>query len=380
MRHMLTLGSLMTLIVLGLLLASPTALAHMGDPGPPGSGMREPLTMDEAITVAERHLDRLGLHDVAPAEMMEFENHFFAAMAETDTGRHAFSLTIDRVGGQVSPAPGPNRRWNLKYGPMMTGAAHGPIDDAAFGGPMAISPNEAHEHAQQFLDQKWPNATVDPDDVRSGYGYHTMPFQQQGEIIGMLSVHGTTGEVWHHDWHGAFIGRRHPGDGHPHMGHWAGEPRDSGKFPLARFDANGNGTLDDPEFMAVMDAWMGGDLTDDQFLHGMDLWMRGGRPRSAGVRDASSPVQPLSVKTTSVGPRVTFEAQSENAVSAELTVYGLDGSPIFSGETNGTRLAWPLVTDDGRAVANGVYLYRMAVRTSDGQLRRSGLQRIGVVR
>ncbi|MFB6286931.1 MAG: hypothetical protein ABEK03_10210 [Candidatus Bipolaricaulia bacterium] len=378
MRHMLTLGSLMTLIVIGLLLASPTALAHMGHPGPPGSGMRDPLTMDEAITVAERYMARLGLHDVAATQMMEFENHFYAVVRESDTGRHAFLLTVDRVGGQVSPAPGPNQRWNLKYGPMMMGAAD-PIDDAALGKPMTISPDEAHDRAQQFLHERWPEATVDSDDVRSGYGYHTMPFHQRGQIVGMVSVHGTTGEVWHHDWHGDFLGMRNVG-GHHHMDHWPSDPPyDAGDFPFARFEANGNGMIDDPEFMTIMEAWMRNDLTNDQFLQGMDLWISGRGVRSAAA-PATSSNDVLTVATSSRGQTLMFRAQTKNVTSMQVAVYGLDGRPIFSDETSGGQLAWHMVTTDGAPVANGAYLYRVTARNPADEVFTSGGQRIAITR
>lgn len=378
MRHMLTSGSLAALIVGGLLLVGPAALAHMGQPGPPGSGMREPLTMDEAVDVAQRHMDRLGLHDVALTEVMAFENHFYAAVMESDTGRHAFSLTIDRFGGQVSPAPGPNQSWNLKYGPMMRGAA-GPIDDAALGQPMAISPDQARERAQEFLHQQWPDASVDSDEIWSGYGYHTMPFHQQGQIVGMLSVHGTTGEVRHHDWHGTFISMRQLGD-HHHMGHWASEPpHDPGDFPFARFDTSGNGMIDDPELMTMMDAWLRNDLTDDQFLQGMDFWISGRQVRSSAA-PATSSNDRLTVATSSRGQTLTFRAQAENVAAMQVDVYGLDGRPVFSGETSGSQLAWHMGTSEGGPVANGVYLYRVTARTSDGHLQRSQPARIPILR
>jgi len=29
--------------------------------------------------------------------------------------------------------------------------------------------------------------------------------EQDGKVIGMLSVNGTSGQVWYHTWHGAFV-------------------------------------------------------------------------------------------------------------------------------------------------------------------------------
>ena len=39
----------------------------------------------------------------------------------------------------------------------------------------------------------------------SFYGYYTLHFLKDGEIEGMLSVHGSSGDVWYHSWHGGFI-------------------------------------------------------------------------------------------------------------------------------------------------------------------------------
>ena len=55
-----------------------------------------------------------------------------------------------------------------------------------------------------------PASSFDTLRVRAGqadtfYGYYTLHFLQDGEIEGMLSVHGSTGDVWYHSWHGDFV-------------------------------------------------------------------------------------------------------------------------------------------------------------------------------
>jgi ActR/RegA family two-component response regulator len=34
---------------------------------------------------------------------------------------------------------------------------------------------------------------------------YTLHFLDDGEIEGMLSVHGNSGDVWYHSWHGGFV-------------------------------------------------------------------------------------------------------------------------------------------------------------------------------
>ncbi len=69
--------------------------------------------------------------------------------------------------------------------------------------PMPISPEEAVRRANQFLEGYLPRAWA--EDPKAFYGYYTLHVLRDGEITGMLSVHGQSGWVWPHTWHGAFI-------------------------------------------------------------------------------------------------------------------------------------------------------------------------------
>jgi hypothetical protein len=67
-----------------------------------------------------------------------------------------------------------------------------------------VTPEEALETAQRWLDVHRPGVTVE-EHADPFYGYYTIHTLKDGEIEGMLSVHGTTGQVWYHTWHGAFM-------------------------------------------------------------------------------------------------------------------------------------------------------------------------------
>ena len=54
------------------------------------------------------------------------------------------------------------------------------------------------------LDAYRPGITAD-DHADPFYGYYTIHTLADGEIEGMLSVHGATGRVWYHSWHGDFL-------------------------------------------------------------------------------------------------------------------------------------------------------------------------------
>ena len=54
------------------------------------------------------------------------------------------------------------------------------------------------------MDANRTGATVE-EHADPFYGYYTIHTFVDGEIEGMLSVHGTTGQVWYHTWHGVFV-------------------------------------------------------------------------------------------------------------------------------------------------------------------------------
>ena len=171
----------------------------------------KPLSIDEARSVVEAYLERLGNRNLGIKEVMIFDNNGYAVVVEKSTGTGAFELLIDPSTKAVFPEYGPNMMWNLKYG-MMGGWGHGMMGGAfapALSTPdtsrlMPISPEKARQIAQTFLDSTLPGAQV-TDEITQFYGYYTLDFARDGKIAGMLSVNGYTGQVFLHTWHGKFI-------------------------------------------------------------------------------------------------------------------------------------------------------------------------------
>jgi hypothetical protein len=172
------------------------------------------LTMDQAREAVERSLGGWNNNDLEVAEVMEFSNHFYAIVQEESTGIGAFEVLVDKVTGAVSPEHGPNMMWNLKYGMMggygmgmmgggyggMMGGMHDPDPSPA----MTVDETRAIELAQDYLDTARPGTTAD-EEADAFYGYYTLHVLTDGEVTGMLSVNGYTGQVWYHDWHGTFV-------------------------------------------------------------------------------------------------------------------------------------------------------------------------------
>lgn len=147
------------------------------------------------------------------AEIMEFQNNFYAQIKEQSTGINAFELLIDPYSGNVWPEYGPNMMWNTKYGQMGAGTS-GMIGRGMMGGytqadqptaDMPVKPEQAVQDAQQYLHAQGGTLTLESQHD-TFYGYYTIHTLKDGKTEGMLSVNGYTGQVWYHTWHGAFIG------------------------------------------------------------------------------------------------------------------------------------------------------------------------------
>jgi hypothetical protein len=197
----------------------------MGNGRSSGSGMMggygyanpsaEPLTVDQAYQAVWTYLAALNNPDLKIAEVMVFDNNAYVRVVEQGTGIGAFELLVDPSTQAVTPEPGPNMMWNLKYGGMNhqngMGGRGGMLGNPAFSTtPPAISMEmpvtsaQALLAAQQYLDTALPG-TKTAADADPFYGYYTIDILRDGEVTGMLSVNGTSSQVFLHTWHGTFI-------------------------------------------------------------------------------------------------------------------------------------------------------------------------------
>ena len=157
------------------------------------------LTIDEAHQAVEGYVASLRYEGLEVAELMEFERNFYAIVREADTGIGAMELLVNRATGAVGPEMGPNMMWNARYGTHGRGMMGGGTSEEN-----TIASEEAVAIAQRWLDENQPGVTTEGH-ADPFYGYYTIHTLRDGEIDGMLSVHGTTGQVWYHSWHGTFV-------------------------------------------------------------------------------------------------------------------------------------------------------------------------------
>ncbi len=161
-----------------------------------------PITLKQAEEIAAQFSQSLG-KNLKVAEVMQFDNGFYAEIVENDTGIGAQEILIDQYTGAAYPEFGPNMMWNDKYGHMGGGMMGGWFNRQP-SGKLTVTPDQARQYAQTYLDQAQPGVKVG-DDIVQFYGYYTLHTFKDGKEFGMLSVNGYSGQVWYHIWHGAFI-------------------------------------------------------------------------------------------------------------------------------------------------------------------------------
>ncbi len=211
-------------------------------------------TLAAARTEAQQFADRLGLR---VDEVMQFQRNFYAKLVDS-SGNGATEVLVDPSTGVVSIEYGPAMMWNTRYGMgrsagsmmgsygrgMMRGAGHGAMMGAGSGArsstggygqgmmggsgsgpgmmggygtagsPSTTAPSttttvslaDAHTLAQRWLDQNEPGVQIESGGDAFP-GYYTLETLKAGKITGMISVNASTGAVWPHWWHGAFIAK-----------------------------------------------------------------------------------------------------------------------------------------------------------------------------
>jgi hypothetical protein len=187
-----------------------------------------PITVDQAYQAAGTYLTALNIPDLKIAEVMVFDNNAYVRVVEQSTGIGAFELLVNPVTLAITPEPGPNMMWNLKYSAMnhqfmmggrngmmgggngMMGGGNGTTGLPSLSTPPAVSSEmtltaaQALQSAQQYLDTVLPG-TKTAADADPFYGYYTIDILRDGKVVGMLSVNGFSSQVFLHTWHGTFI-------------------------------------------------------------------------------------------------------------------------------------------------------------------------------
>jgi heat shock protein HslJ len=170
----------------------------------------EPLSVEQAVASAEAYLAGIEASDLEVAEVMVFDNHAYVEVKDPATGEGAIELLVDPASQRAMLEFGPSMMWNTTYGMHNAARMHGGMMGQAFGpetapqGEMTVTPEQAAEAAQTYLDEAFAGQTVS-DEVETFPGYYTLHVLENGEVVGMMSVNGYTGQVWYHSWHGNLL-------------------------------------------------------------------------------------------------------------------------------------------------------------------------------
>ena len=126
-----------------------------------------------------------------PGEVMWFDNGFYVELKD-GAQKPATEVIVDPRTGSVSTEPGPAMMWNTRFGMRGESSSPGPVTST-----------KAREVATSWLAANQAGATIGGIDAYPGY--FTIDLQRGGVASGMMSVSSSTGAVWYHAWHGAFI-------------------------------------------------------------------------------------------------------------------------------------------------------------------------------
>jgi hypothetical protein len=126
-----------------------------------------------------------------PGEVVWFDNGFYVELKDGG-GKPATEVIVDPRTGAVNTEPGPATMWNTRFGMHTRGVEAGTVDAS-----------KARTIATAWLAANQSGTTIGSIDAYPGY--FTIDLRRDGIVRGMMSVNSTTGAVWYHIWHGAFI-------------------------------------------------------------------------------------------------------------------------------------------------------------------------------
>jgi hypothetical protein len=142
-------------------------------------------TPQEARTVIQGFIE-LSYSDLKISELWEYGTAYKAVLSDTN-GARAFDLIVDKFTGAVSPEMGMSMMLNASYGMSLYKAA-------SFGINLVLTPQQATDVAQTFVNKNALGYTLDAQEIYPGYyKFHT----RAGAGFGMdIMVNGYSGGIW----------------------------------------------------------------------------------------------------------------------------------------------------------------------------------------
>lgn len=145
------------------------------------------------------------------------DSEYYFSIVEEVSGRGAMELLVNQYTGRIFQEFGPNMMWNSKYSMhygntisgrgtmmgrrMMSGRYMTDFDDGNYLESNGIDSEEAYIYGEKYLVASSDNFKLSKE-FHEFYGYYTFHVEEDDKVVGMLSVNGSTGAVWYHQWHG----------------------------------------------------------------------------------------------------------------------------------------------------------------------------------
>jgi hypothetical protein len=157
-------------------------------------------------------------------------------------------------------------------------------------------------------------------------------------------------------------------------------------------DTDHNNKIDDDEIKTADVDWTTGQaitgtnltIGDDAMKQLFQMWVTSEAITAAGTSAASANLSSLQVRAIEARTldthSVRFVAEGQGITGMEAQVFDLSGKLIFDQETTGPTLTFRGLGTDGRPLANGVYLYVVTTRGSNGQQRTSEVKKLVLMR
>jgi len=158
---------------------------------------------------------------------------------------------------------------------------------------------------------------------------------------------------------------------------------------------NPDRVIGDEEIERAIQLWIAGNpvpdtdgktIGDQKMQALIGLWVQGQPVSTASATAPLRPLRagPLSLDDVRVAGRSsgvrTLEAVGTGIARVRAVVYDQAGRRVLTRESAGHTLSLPLRDDAGRPLANGVYLYRVAVRGAGGHAIRSDVRKLIVLK
>jgi hypothetical protein len=190
-----------------------------GGAGAAGTGKPSSAQLTAVRNRIDGWLAASGFKGFTAAEVMAFTSNDYVAVHDP-SGKPAFELVTNLRTNWVMEEP-PSMMWNNRYGvihglgrtisPMMGGSMIGGSWNGWYGsaGSKVTTTAEAVAVANRWLAEASAGERVAADAGGSAMGkfpgYYTFDTTVNGKTHSMLSVNASTGAVWYHGWHGAFL-------------------------------------------------------------------------------------------------------------------------------------------------------------------------------